>query len=909
MATINAINTEGKGKRAKAKGATSHLATKKSCDLCVSRKRKCDGATPCNFCVSRGRECHYSQRRPNRPRGYAKRLGLAMGGGAGGHGCGHAHARAWHGRGDVQEKELAAMQMQMRVQYRQQDTPTVGWKRVRLSASPATGLVGMEENAFLGWFFDCLGFLPLTDEKLVRGAIMDIFLGFSSEPEPEAEAEAVAKADRSDNPAPPAHAANEEAGMEMGVEVEMGAGAAAGGGAGGGQEQQRGSDAASTCTLWCTVAMGALVQGQPPERVAPYMRLAWMSLSQCFDTVTAGTARAFTMMAYLYNFLRNDHKFYRYLLFARGVINRLPDSTPQKQEIVDLLARANDTRIFHTAALEPGELDDYCEDDNRSLQVPDVVNKSALCRLLLEADRRMIKAFLRDHKAQVAVPLGDHDDPQASCLSSLKRETPPAARPGVTAGDQGLGHAEREGRGDGVGGCGGVGAGVGGDDSIAEISARTGEISMSSNKMNAEADPTCPGGETSACIERAREVLSRIQDTSKIPEVGAGVGGLIYNAILGYLDIVTGDTELKIRFAKLQQCAKVFVRYPGLCRFSTWLHLSHCLLSVLAELDDTRPYEDLRNAYNSVRSKGSVEAPPHERWTMVGFCDHIFCRSIDHLDKRHNCTPKVKHDGIKHDGDAGTAGDTHAAQPDKQNGGCLHKHQDHDLAVACEGESTHLPHRPNSLSRYHSVTSTATATADPLQMLVLPNSEWSEDSLETSPGSALGLQSVDVAPMAGLAGIGPIEASTSCQSVLSIAGLSGVGVGVTSRPAGLGSSSFNSTGRATFGNGKSTLGQSPAPTPPALTVAGSSLALEGCSTAPIPTSSQQQQWRVMGVPAQVTDTTTRQATAMFSRKVAYWGGHTAGGAVMVGGGVAGGDGNTSVEQDAFGLKFFWPTEP
>lgn len=56
------------------------------------------------------------------------------------------------------------------------------------------------------------------------------------------------------------------------------------------------------------------------------------------------------------------------------------------------------------------------------------------------------------------------------------------------------------------------------------------------------------------------------------------------------------------------------------------LHLSHCLLSILAELEDTRPFEDLRNAYNSVRGKGAMKAPAHEKWAMVGFCDHIFCR-------------------------------------------------------------------------------------------------------------------------------------------------------------------------------------------------------------------------------------------------------------------------------------------
>ena len=39
--------------------------------------------------------------------------------------------------------------------------------RCRLSASPATGLVGMQENAFLSDFFGCVGFLPLTTQRWV----------------------------------------------------------------------------------------------------------------------------------------------------------------------------------------------------------------------------------------------------------------------------------------------------------------------------------------------------------------------------------------------------------------------------------------------------------------------------------------------------------------------------------------------------------------------------------------------------------------------------------------------------------------------------------------------------------------------------------------------------------------------
>lgn len=40
-------------------------------------------------------------------------------------------------------------------------------KRCRLSASPATGLVGMEENVLLSDFFLCFGILPLASERCV----------------------------------------------------------------------------------------------------------------------------------------------------------------------------------------------------------------------------------------------------------------------------------------------------------------------------------------------------------------------------------------------------------------------------------------------------------------------------------------------------------------------------------------------------------------------------------------------------------------------------------------------------------------------------------------------------------------------------------------------------------------------
>lgn len=58
------------------------------------------------------------------------------------------------------------------------------------------------------------------------------------------------------------------------------------------------------------------------------------------------------------------------------------------------------------------------------------------------------------------------------------------------------------------------------------------------------------------------------------------------------------------------------------------LHLSHCLLTVLATLEDAEPFEELRQAYNSVRTEDLAEVPEQKAWTMVGFCNHIFCRWV-----------------------------------------------------------------------------------------------------------------------------------------------------------------------------------------------------------------------------------------------------------------------------------------
>ncbi|CAN0022730.1 unnamed protein product [Scytosiphon promiscuus] len=338
------------------------------------------------------------------------------------------------------------------------------------------------------------------------------------------------------------------------------------------------------------------------------MHLAWTSLS------------AFLMMAYLQNFMRDDDKFYRYLQHARRVVNRLSENTAQKQEIDDLVMMGDDTRIFHTAALEPSELDAYCTDESPALEVPGVIHKSDLCRLLLQADRRMMKAFLRDYRVQAALPPGLRRQHASSRSDTDTVTCEVRSESGQQC--QGLETISREDM-DADGGQYGY---------LSGLSINHHGVSIASTEIDEAIGPSLPGDETRKCTGEARSLFTRLGGTAEAPEIRAGVGSLLYNSILGYLDMVTGSVELEAGFEKAIHCAGVISRYPGLCRFSTWRHLSHCLLSFLSKVEDVEPFEGLRRAYNSVYVEDAPEVPPHAEWTMVGFCDHIFCRSMDHLD-------------------------------------------------------------------------------------------------------------------------------------------------------------------------------------------------------------------------------------------------------------------------------------
>ncbi|CAN0023654.1 unnamed protein product, partial [Ectocarpus sp. 13 AM-2016] len=118
---------------------------RRSCSECGRKKKSCDGRRPCGRCVRTGSHCRYSKRRWHLPQ---------------------PHGQEQHQPGAVllQSSPSGALVSAARLPL----------KRLRLSASPAVGLVGMQESAFLSDFFGCVGFLPLTTRSTIREAMVEI---------------------------------------------------------------------------------------------------------------------------------------------------------------------------------------------------------------------------------------------------------------------------------------------------------------------------------------------------------------------------------------------------------------------------------------------------------------------------------------------------------------------------------------------------------------------------------------------------------------------------------------------------------------------------------------------------------------------------------------------------------------
>ncbi|CAB1109300.1 unnamed protein product [Ectocarpus sp. CCAP 1310/34] len=267
--------------------ATNNLGMRKSCGACGRKKRKCDGLMPCSRCLRAGVRCTYSKRKPHQPQ------------------LGRQHQRRPRGPAGVQTADM----------FRPSASGTLlpggmlPLKRLKLSASPATGLVGMQENAFLSDFFGCVGFMPFTSRSHIRGAMVRMMARSTAQHQPGARHNSPEQSQFGDT--------FTEDGITPGNQLLTGP---------------------SCCTFWCAVGMGALAKGSPVESVANYSRLARDAMDAYTGPVDADVAEAWAILGYFYGFMGDTATFEEYLKLSdsfliasieQGSTGTLPSGFPE----------------------------------------------------------------------------------------------------------------------------------------------------------------------------------------------------------------------------------------------------------------------------------------------------------------------------------------------------------------------------------------------------------------------------------------------------------------------------------------------------------------------------------------------------------------------------------------------------
>ncbi|CBN75414.1 expressed unknown protein [Ectocarpus siliculosus] len=198
-------------------------------------------------------------------------------------------------------------------------------KRFRLSASPATGLVGMQENTFLSDFFGCVGFLPLTTPSHIRGEMVRMMTLSTAPHRPDASYDSLDQGQFG--------AIFSEDGITTGNQLSAGP---------------------SACTFWCAVGVGALVKGSPVESVANYSRLARDALDAYTGPVNAEVAMAWAILGYFYGFMGDTATFQEYLGLADSF---LTDSIERGSTNILPAGFAEIIRLEQTVKVYTGHLD------------------------------------------------------------------------------------------------------------------------------------------------------------------------------------------------------------------------------------------------------------------------------------------------------------------------------------------------------------------------------------------------------------------------------------------------------------------------------------------------------------------------------------------------------------------------
>eukprot|EP00752_Nemacystus_decipiens_P002319 g2192.t2 len=510
---------------------------KKTCDFCIRRKRHCDGFSEekglrrCSLCIAKKLpECHYSLRSPmprkpsatNRPR--RRRRNAAAGGLPPPPSTGLTFFRedgetAEKPRSNSPSSRLVAAVARRSAAETLLRLSTPSPTRIGFSASPATGLVGTKENVFLAEFFSCFGFWPLTTQSDVRGTMVSIMSSPRS-----------------------LHRSSSVCGALV---------------------------LPSTCSFWCTVAMGALVKGAPIESVAGYCQRARDILASYAGPGNAEVVKAGVMMAYLHGCMGDRESFHEYLVLSEGFLRDSAGRGCARALPMgfDEAIKYGDTVKFFNDDVAPDREESLLAEEVTLPQIGEAATEGDIFRFVYRSYRAI------EQNAYVA-----------------------------RAGHHG-----------GTTGC-----------------ENDGDAVPSEGAGNPH--PPAPPRPLEVNLMKVKKInFEHLEPAVDRPSIRVGVGGLAINAALACEKVVKGDPDGALE--RLGRCVEVFERYPGLLRFTMGAHGAHSLLSIAAAVGKPLArelFDKLRRAYNLMAPLGSTTVPALEEWQGISaVCDKVSCGAME----------------------------------------------------------------------------------------------------------------------------------------------------------------------------------------------------------------------------------------------------------------------------------------
>eukprot|EP00903_Cladosiphon_okamuranus_P014230 g13219.t1 len=663
---------EGRGNSKKQASEKKPPTIRKSCDFCNGRKKRCDGdgVRRCSYCIAKNNpDCIYSPRKPQRPRTRKQPTPATPPTATSPSTTATPPSPAGREQGPPPSPSTSPsppssspqQEQQQKPQPPQQQQPVAACydviprpslKRVRLGASLATGIVGTKENTYLGDFFGCMGFLPLTCKSTVRDAMVKLlFAGASSPPLTSTSTSTWAPYPYNSSHRGGGGGGGGDGGWSLGGEtgsiVKMEAGF----------DNTSGSIIAATatspmlvtrhhqhhpanksdplaCMFWCAVAIGGLTQGQPIGNMGPYIRLAESSLAGDVDVaVMPDVARAWTLMAYLFGFCGNSERFRECRRRAEKVFHLSDEeASADRSEFELLIQHAEGLDLFYgDGYTTPSHVRSYIKDPGPHPKMSDAATSTNMCQFVMQSYRRFGQAFFTD---VLGNELGDNAKILRGAEDALEIEPEymglQTDSPPPTVAIEGAGVQNDN---DNDNSLSALLCGDDDDDDDDGWGEQGRLASQERNLLVLRGDSALtPPAHGSTNMQRAMQdaipEYERLHHAVDGPGVRGGIGGVMINCTSVVLKAAQGDIAGSVE--RISRCVEAMERYPGLIRFPMGLHISHLLMVFLANFEERGLYTRMMNVYNPMRPGGNQPIPPLEEWQgITGICSHVYCRAIE----------------------------------------------------------------------------------------------------------------------------------------------------------------------------------------------------------------------------------------------------------------------------------------